>query len=64
MFMELTRYMQKTVKKQRNTIYTTIFSHDPTQAIGYFAKEVSLLKDMGYSFIKKVLDGEQSNKIC
>lgn len=41
------------IRQQASAGKTFILSHDPAQATGYFAKEVNLLKDMGYSFIKE-----------
>ncbi|MDT3701333.1 MAG: RHS repeat-associated core domain-containing protein, partial [Thermincola sp.] len=41
------------IRQQANAKKTFILSHDPAQATGYFANEVNLLKDMGYSFIKE-----------
>lgn len=41
------------IRQQASSGKTFILSHDPAQATGYFAKEVNLLKDMGYSFIKE-----------
>jgi len=41
------------IRQQAETGKTFILSHDPAKATGYFAKEVNLLSDMGYSFVKE-----------
>ncbi len=41
------------IQQQANANKTLILSHDPTQATGYYANEVNLLKGMGYSFIQE-----------
>jgi len=41
------------IRQQASANKTFILSHDPAQATGYFAKEVNLLKSMGYSFTQE-----------
>jgi len=40
------------IRQQASANKTFILSHDPSKATGYFAQEVNLLDDMGYSFKK------------
>lgn len=46
------RINESFIRQQASAGKSFILSHDPAQATGYFAKEVKLLRDMGYSFVR------------